>query len=170
MGFGLVNKCIMSWNNDDDHVWPRDKLWFLLMTPEDETSGQWTTFFNPSRFKGIPTLTAWVGGDEAIDAEKRSDDEILSTVMNNLRSMFPSIREPDRVIISRWGMDENVRGTYSFPVPGRDFYDDADNLQQRVGRVWFACEATGSGWATTMGAWNTGEEQALNMAWSLEDV
>ena len=70
MGFGLVNKCIMSWNNDDDHVWPRDKLWFLLMTPEDETSGQWTTFFNPSRFKGIPMLTAWVGGDEAINAEQ----------------------------------------------------------------------------------------------------
>ena len=57
MGFGVVNKCIMTWNNDEDYVWPNDELWFILVTPEDETSGQWTTFFNPSEFKGIPTLT-----------------------------------------------------------------------------------------------------------------
>jgi len=164
MGFGLVNKCVMTWDNDDDLVWPRNKLWFLLMTPEDETSGEWTTFYNPSKFKGKPSLTAWAGGDDAVKAEAQSDEEILNTVMNNLRSMFPEIRDPDRVIISRWGQEENVRGTYSFPVPGRDFCEDADNLQLKVGRIYFAGEATGSGWATTMGAWETGEEQALNMA------
>jgi len=43
MGFGVVNKCIMSWNNDGDYVWPRDKLWYLLVTPDDETSG-WYLF------------------------------------------------------------------------------------------------------------------------------
>mmetsp|Transcript_30573 Transcript_30573/g.63996 ORF Transcript_30573/g.63996 Transcript_30573/m.63996 type:complete len:627 (-) Transcript_30573:89-1969(-) len=170
MGFGIVNKCIMVWNDDEDHVWPRDKLWFLLTTPDDETSGRWTQFHNPSKFKGQPSLTAWVGGDEAIEAEKQSDDEILEHVMENLRSMFPTIREPDGVVVSRWGMEENVRGTYSFPVPGRDFYDDAANLSRRIGNIWFAGEATGNGWATTMGAWNTGEEQALNMAESLVDA
>jgi hypothetical protein len=57
MGFGVVNKCIMYWNNDEDYVWPRDLMWYMLTTPDDETSGQWTTFFNPSEFKGVPALT-----------------------------------------------------------------------------------------------------------------
>mmetsp|Transcript_7212 Transcript_7212/g.16402 ORF Transcript_7212/g.16402 Transcript_7212/m.16402 type:complete len:391 (+) Transcript_7212:256-1428(+) len=167
MGFGVVNKCMMSWDDNEDLVWPADDLWFFLITPDDETSGQWTTFYNPSKFKGIPALTAWVGGDEALAVESQTDDEILRDVMKNLKAMFPSIREPDRIVISRWGQDENIRGTYSFPINGRDFYDDADNLSKREGRVWFAGEATGNGWGTTMGAWNTGEKAALAMARTL---
>ncbi|KAL7526846.1 hypothetical protein ACHAXR_001678, partial [Thalassiosira sp. AJA248-18] len=164
MGFGTVNKCIMTWNNGEDYVWPQDKLWFLLITPDDETSGEWTTFFNPSKFKGVPSLTAWVGGDEAVEAENQSNDEILDNVMTNLKAMFPSIRYPDNVIITRWGQEENVRGAYSYPVPGRDFLDDAETLQRRLGRVYFAGEATGSELATTMGAWNTGQRAAEFMA------
>ena len=50
MGFGVVNKCIMSWNNDDDYVWPRDKFWYLLVTPDDETSGWYlVTYCNSSK-------------------------------------------------------------------------------------------------------------------------
>ena len=109
-----------------------------------------------------------MGGKESIEAEAHTDDEILNDVMKNLVAMFPSIRRPDRVLISRWGADKNHYGTYSFPVPDRDFYKDTANLSQRVGRVWFAGEATGNGWATTMGAWNTGEEQAYSMLQWLE--
>lgn len=170
MGFGLANKCIMSWDNDDALVWPKDKLWFLLATPEDETSGQWTTFYNPSQFKGAPSLTAWIGGNEAIEAETQTDDEILHDVMKKLRSTFPSITEPGRVIISRWGQEEKVRGSYSFPVPGRDFYVDSGNLQRKLGsKVWFAGEATGDGWGTIMGAWNTGTYAARAMALALKE-
>ena len=109
-----------------------------------------------------------MGGNESIEAEAHTDDEILNDVMKNLVAMFPSIRRPDRVLISRWGADKDHYGTYSFPVPDRDFYKDAANLSQRVGRVWFAGEATGSGPASTIGAWNTGEEQALSMLRRLE--
>ncbi len=171
MGFGIVDKCIMSWDDNASLVWPRDELWFLLTTPDDATSGRWTQFYNPSEFKGgRPSLTAWVGGDDAPEAEAQTDEAIVAHVMRNLRSMFPEARDPDRATVTRWGKDENVRGTYSFPVPGRDFYDDAGNLARRIGKIWFAGEATGKGWATTVGAWDTGEAQALNMVESLEDV
>jgi len=63
-GFGLINKYIMTWDNDEDLVWPEDELYFLLVTPDDDTSGQCTTFSNPSKFKNIPTLIAWIGGDD----------------------------------------------------------------------------------------------------------
>lgn len=181
MGFGTVNKCMMSWNNDDDLVWPEDEYWFLLLTPKDDEDGggqtqqrqqqysPWTTFFNPTKFKGKPSLTAWLGGKEAIYAEdNQTDDEILEDVMMNLRAMFPTIRDPDRVIITRWGQDPNTLGAYSYPVPGRDLNSDAATLQEVYGNIYFAGEATGSGWATTQGAWRTGEAAALSIAENLQ--
>ena len=44
MGFGLLNKCVMYWNNGDDFAWPEDAYWFELITPEDASSGLWKTF------------------------------------------------------------------------------------------------------------------------------
>ena len=47
---------MMSWNNDDDLVWPEYEYWFLLLTPEDDGGGEtqqyspWTKFFNPTKF------------------------------------------------------------------------------------------------------------------------
>ena len=63
MGFGLVNKC----NKDDDYARRRNF----------QTMGD---VVNPSPFKGIPTFTAWVGGNEDMDAKKQTHDEILNGV------------------------------------------------------------------------------------------
>ena len=139
----------MSWNDQEAMVWPEDDMWILLATPDDESSGRWTTFSNPSKFKGVPSLTAWIGGNDAIAAESQSDEEILAAVMTNLRFMFPDITEPDNVYISRWGQEENVLGAYSYPSPGEDYYDDINNIAARLGKIYFAGEATSaSGWAT----------------------
>ena len=50
--------------------------------------------------------------------------------MTNLRAMFPTIRDPDQVIITRWRQDPTTFGAYSYPVSGRDFHDDAAKLQE----------------------------------------
>ncbi|KAL3783346.1 hypothetical protein ACHAW5_010888 [Stephanodiscus triporus] len=164
MGFGTINKCILSWNDDAAMVWPEDEMWFMLITPDEETSGRWTTFFNPSSLKGKPSLTSFVAGEDAVAMEGQSDEEVLEDVMTNLRSMFPDISDPDRVIVTRWGVEEDFMGAHSYPVPGRDIAEDAANLSETYGRIYFAGEATGNRWGTTLGAWNTGEEQALAMA------
>ena len=143
MGFGVVNKVSMQWNDKNAIVWPDDE-WMEVITPDAESSGKWTTFFNPTEDKGIPTLIGWVGGQEAIDVESQTDEEILADVMKILESMFPSITKPDRVIITRWGQEPNVLGTYCFKKVGRDFSDDTWYLGENVGRVWFAGEATTS--------------------------
>lgn len=170
MGFGLMNKCILSWNDEADMVWPEDELWFLLVTPKDETSGQWTRFYNPTKLKGgKPTLVAWIAGAEAWDAETQTNDEIVTAVMNNLRAMFPTISMPDLATITRWGQNEHQRGAHTFPVAGRDIADDAANLKETFGNIWFAGEATGNGWGTTVGAWNTGMEAGEAMARQLKE-
>ena len=111
MGFGLLNKCVMYWNSDDDIVWPED-YWISLITPEDESSGMWTTFFNPSKLKGVPCLIGWIAGDEALAMEEQTDEEIIQQVMGNLRSMFPEISHPDEVMITRWGELSLTNDTY----------------------------------------------------------
>ena len=60
------------------------------------------------------------------------------------------------------GQEENVRGAYSFNKAGRIFNDDAANLKEKLGNVWFGGKATNTDWlhATTVGAWDTGEEAA----------
>lgn len=165
MGYGLLNKAIMYWNNEDDIVWPDDE-WIELITPEDESSGVYTSFVNPTKAKGgAPCLIGWIAGDEAVEMEEKSDEEVLELVMLNLRSMFPTITDPDEIIVTRWGQDENFLGSYSFNKVGRSFLDDAENLKERVGNVWFAGEATNlDDWhATTVGAWDSGEIAASEM-------
>lgn len=164
-GFGVINKCILRWNDPSSQVWPADKPWFLLATPDANTSGRWTTFSNPSSFKGVPTLTGWVGGQDALRMERQTDDEVVEEVMANLRAMFPDIKKPDDVIVTRWGREKHVLGAYSFPSPGQDFYQDIETLAQTIGKLYFAGEATtNDGWATTFGAWDTGEKAGKRMA------
>ena len=52
-------------------------------------------------------------------------------------------------LLTTVSMEENVRGTYLFPVPRREFNNDVDNLQRRVGMVWFVGKVTGDRWETT---------------------
>ena len=164
MGFGLLNKCVMQWNNPDAAVWP-DNEWFELMTPKGENSGKWTTFFNPTSYKGVPTLVGWAAAENARYMETQTDEEVLSDVMEKLKAMFPTITPPDRTIITRWGSEENVRGTYSFEIIGREFGKDQRQLQKAVRNVWFAGEATNpdNWYGTTIGARRSGEAAAKGM-------
>ena len=81
--------------------------------------------------------------------ERQTDDEVVEEVMANLRAMFPDIKNPDDVIVTRWGREKHVLGAYSFPSPGQDFYQDIETLAQTIGKLHFAGEATtNDGWAT----------------------
>ena len=178
MGYGTLNKCILSWKSNDAIVWPIDESWFMLLTEsnnnnkddeeeEEEESAavqrgqRWTTFFNPTLLTGQPTLVAYVGGDDAIATESQTRNDIVEDVMTNLRSMFPDITNPDNVIVTRWGSEEDFYGAYAYPTAGRVMAEDAAILAEPIGRLYFAGEATSATrWGTTMGAWNTGEEQA----------
>ena len=93
----------------------------------------------------------------------QTDKEVLADVMTKLKAMFPTITTPDRIIITRWASEENVRGTYSFKKVGRDsFSDDGEQLRMPVKNVWFAGEATaGESWyGTVNGAYASGERAA----------
>ena len=48
--------------------------------------------------------------------EEQTDEEVLDDAMANLKIMFPTISKPDRVVVARWGKEENILGTYSYKV------------------------------------------------------
>lgn len=172
MGFGVMNKWIGMWDEKDAMVWPKDDPWFTLITPKDEGSGRWTTFMNPTAFKGdVPTLIGWVGGAVARSIEDQTDEEITEDVMKNLKILFPDITPPDRVLVSRWGKEPNIYGTYTYKPVGRDHSSDARALRRQVGNIRFAGESTDNDWyGTTYGAWRTGEEEAEDMATEIESL
>ncbi len=168
MGFGLVNKCAMYWNNKQDMVWPEKQFWFELMRSSELKDTKWNSFFNPSFYKEMPTLTAWIGGQDAVEMEARTDEDIVAMIMENLVSMFPNIRRPDKVMITRWGREEHTLGTYSYKKVNRSWKSDAEKLGRGVGRLWFAGEATSSRWSqTAAGAWDSGDETAMEIAQTL---
>ena len=163
MGYGVLNKCIMQWNNKDDMVWPANETWFELITPEGPV---WTSFFNPTQFKGgKPTLVGWIGGDGAKAIEAQTDEEVTNAVMKKLQTLFPGIRSPpDRVLVTRWGKEPNILGTYSFKAVGRDWKTDSRSLRRKINKIRFAGEATSGMWYdTTYGAWKSGNEEAKEM-------
>ncbi|EJK54472.1 hypothetical protein THAOC_25896 [Thalassiosira oceanica] len=164
MGMGVMNKCVLVWDDESvSHLFP-SKKWIELISNQDATSGRWTTFLNPSAQKGKPTLVGWVSGEDAMRMEDQTDDEVKAEMMSNLKLMFPDIPEPDRVVITRWGKEPNVLGAYSHHVVGRDFLDDSSALGNPVGRIIFAGEATAGPWlGTTVGAWLTGQRAAIEM-------
>jgi len=167
MGFGVLNKCIMQWNYHTDIVWPKDEYWLELITPDAASSDKWTTFFNPTSFKHVPVLVGFISGQAAIDTESQTDDEIMEDVMRNLKAMYPSIRKPDKIVITRWGKENTARGSYAFKKINRNWEDDKRNLQKRIDRLWFAGEATFKTPGTTVAAWETGETAARSMASAL---
>ena len=171
MEVGIFNKCAMSWNDRSALVWPEEQLAFELITPTDETSGRWTTFNNPTLYKGgKPTLVGWIAGDEAVRMESQSDEEVLDEVMVNLEAMFPDITRPDQVHITRWGSDPSFMGSYAHRAIGRDHEQDARNLGDQVGRMSFAGEATDATWyGTTFGPWKSGGRAAEEMLAILAD-
>ena len=160
---GVVNKCIMVWK--DDVKLPTDEKWFSLITPDDESSGKWTTFFNPSQYKGdVLTLVGWVGGDDALMMEEQSDEEVLDDVMKNLNSIFPTLTRPDEYYISRWRKEENFKGAYSVPTFGRSHRYDSRIISERIGRVLFAGEATAyPNYGSANGAFASGIREANKM-------
>jgi polyamine oxidase len=135
MGYGTMNKYILSWYNGSTLVWPEEATWFMLITPEEETSGRWTTFFNLFLLTGRPTLVLFVAGDDAAAMEDQSDEEVLVGVMANLRAMFPDMLNPDVAHVTWWGKVEDFLGAHSYPIPGRDITEDAVILSEAYGRV-----------------------------------
>jgi len=177
MDVGVLDKFILYWDQETMEKAPvfkekwdevKDRTWFQLVTPETNTSTDWTVFLNSRAYNGLHSMTAWIGGSAADAMEAMEDEDILEQVLANLKLMFGSdVLPPTNFVVTRWGTDKYSKGSYSYRSVDMDFEGVAGRLSRSVDdKVFFAGEHTSdSGWAgTAVGAYETGEAAAKAMS------
>lgn len=180
IGMGNMNKVLMFWDNLSQNVswWPEGKIDIQLITEQESDSEDWTYFYNEQSHaanKDYYVLSSWCGGDACDRLEKKSDEETMDIVLENLRKMFGyDVPTPSKYIITRWRSDEFSGGAYSYDTVGFDLTSYRNTLSEPLGNMYFAGEATDTdGWfGTAVGAYTSGVKAASKIGESgiLESV
>lgn len=155
---GLLTKTFLQFdtvfrNNDKD----RD-----IINYGDHPEWARPFWVNTYKYTNKPILLGLNGGSYALRLETKTDQEIIAEAMKSLREMYGNdIPLPTYYAISRWSLDENSYGAYSFvPVGATDKYYD-DLAQSLNDKVFFAGEATEKKHhATVLGAYLSGKREA----------
>ncbi|KAG9271626.1 spermine oxidase-like [Astyanax mexicanus] len=189
LGFGTVNKIFLCF---DERFWPEDCEGIQLVWnegPEDKsvyTSHSEGEAWKETWYKKIcgfdsvarhPTvLCGWIAGREALHMETLQDSEVKDTCLRLLRSFTGwSVPDVSKVLISRWGHDSRVLGSYSSVPKGVNGFEKQKELgeplplQRKASdskplQVLLAGEATHENfYATTHGAYLSGIREAQRL-------
>jgi len=168
MGYGLLNKCLFLWDENDVNQlpWPLSKEWIerIVMSSEsNQKQGLWTEFYNPYSLNKRPMLVGFSAGRVAEEIEKLSDEAVGEQALQALRELFAprNVPDPTQIVVTRWGGDEFSKGSYSYNAVGisqryRDRLGDPVNRQ-----LYFAGEACHNRFpSTTQGAFLSGKTAA----------
>lgn len=197
LGFGVVNKLFLEIDPlDEDVVYPSLNFIFSKFgtTQSEETKHKvpwWmrkTISFCPI-YRSSHVLLGWFAGEEALELERLSDEEIIKGVSDTLTSLGVrdanvtdgEVAEAEKingvfrhVLRSRWGFDPLFRGSYSYVAvgsSGKDIDRLAEPLPKRATsqqahsilplQLLFAGEATHrTHYSTTHGAHFSGLREA----------
>jgi monoamine oxidase len=142
---GLLNKC---WLRFDRVAWPDDVDWIGWMGPNPGYWGEWVSL---ARGLGAPVLLGFNAADAAAEVETLSDRETVAAAHDALRSMFGArFPTPIAAQATRWGQDPFNLGSYSFNAVGTSpATRQALAGAEWEGQLWFAGEATSSGYFGT---------------------
>jgi monoamine oxidase len=137
LGMGVLNKCYLRFAQA---FWPSDVDWLEYVSAQP---GEWTEWVSLLRTHNLPVLLGFNAADQGRRIEAWSDDEIIASAMQTLRTIFgDSIPDPLDSQITRWASDPYAFGSYSFNPVG---YTPAlrKDLAKPLGqKVFFAGEAT----------------------------
>ncbi len=136
MGNGLMNKVYMQF---DQIFWDNSLAFSLLYTANPLVN--YYMIFNFGRYVNKPILLTFSIGEFAALLEKMSDSEIIDSVMNQIRLIYPTAPDPIETIITRWGQDEFSKGAYSYPSLNTTFQDYTNLMTPVQNRLFFAGEA-----------------------------
>ncbi|XP_030642571.1 spermine oxidase-like [Chanos chanos] len=189
LGFGTVDKIYLQFS---ERFWPEDCAGIQLVWnqgPEDKDvyscdcegeSWKDTWFKKICGFDTVarhPTvLCGWITGREALYMESLKDSEVRDVCVRLLKSFTGwSVPEVSRVLVSRWGHDPYVCGSYTFIPPGVNAVREHEALaaplpaesrypKRKPLQVLFAGEATHVNfYTTTHGAYLSGVREAQRL-------
>lgn len=153
---GLLNKCYLRFPTA---FWPTEADW-LEYVPT--AKGEWAEWVSLARPTGQPILLGFNAADFGREIEAWSDEEIVSSAMDTLRTIFgDDIPDPTAYQITRWASDPFAFGSYTFNPLGST-PEMREQLAESVGnRLFFAGEATSRPYfGTVHGAYLSGVRAA----------
>ncbi|MFK7823244.1 MAG: flavin monoamine oxidase family protein [Oligoflexales bacterium] len=155
LGMGSLEIMILQF---EKKFWPDGGFCYYSKSPKP-----YRCFTDFSDYKGIPTLSGWMAGADALSVLNSKSDEVLVTeTLALFKKIFKkTIPKPKHFLLSRWTQDPLAGGAYSYFKVGSDS-SDRKALAAPVGKqLYFAGEATSSlYYGTTHGAILTGLREA----------
>ena len=147
IGVGSFNKIYLQF---DTIFWDNTITLFLPYTANPAVN--YYTIFNYAEFVNKPILLAFYVGDFSRALETQTDATIISSIMQQIRLIYPTAPDPVSYQITRWGLDPFAYGAYSYPTT-QTTVQDYQNLTTPVqNTLFFAGEAVN---AVTIGAVNS---------------
>lgn len=158
LGAGLLDKVIVEF---PEVFWPADITHFGYASAH---RGHFPHTLNGNVIAGRPYLISFVAGSGARKMESKSDEEIMSQLLEIYGRMFGrEIPPPVQYLVTRWDTDPWARGAYSFQPVGVTDQARLD-LAEPFDKVHFAGEATIPEQAATVhGAYLSGQRAAAEV-------
>jgi monoamine oxidase len=156
ISWGSVNKVILRFPYN---FWGRVENFFI----EREDRHAFTTWFSSEVMVNEPVIYSFFSGEFARNMETKTDNHIVAEAMKSLKIAYGNeIPEPEAHLISRWGLEPYILGSYSAPGHNQDDSKLRAELANPIqNRIFFAGEATSVlEYALTHGALNTGLREA----------
>jgi len=171
MGFGVLNKVILFF---EERFWTEGLFYFGQTTSSSEEAvnnkvGSKTfhpyLYWDMTESVGRPCLMSLVPGNSAINIESIPEKEVIETVMERLRSMFPgekTPKSPSKYFITNWSSDSLSGGCYAFSARDCFGIQEYSVLARDIHKkLFFAGEHTmGHYSATVLGASLSGLREA----------
>ena len=156
INLGNVNKVILRF---PDKFWGDDKMFFI----ERENRSAFSTWFNNEVIVNEPVIYSIISGDYSRELEKKSDEYVIEEAMKPLRAVYgEDIPNPDSFLITRWGLEPYILGSYSTAGYNQDDLMLRTELANPIeNKIFFAGEATSvNEYGFTHSALNTGLREA----------
>lgn len=110
--------------------------------------------------KGSHILLVPLMGDECLRSSRLSNEELESEIMDILREQYgPNIPSPVGIVVNRWSTDPLFMGCFSNWPPEVSTYE-FKAMEAKVGRLYFAGEATWTPIGYTHSAYYSGVREA----------
>lgn len=114
LGFGVINKAILVF---DMVFWDASSDVFRVTNdPSSDKRGDGFVFQNLVGPTGKPILVALFSGEAAQKLKERSDENVVSDLVERLAAIFHPEQKPVVVesVITRWQLDQFSQGAYSY--------------------------------------------------------
>jgi polyamine oxidase len=151
IGVGDMEKVVLLY---EKAFWPERHAFGLA----SEDPGVAPILFNVNAAGQTPALIAMFSGAAARAMSQRSDQEVTTRVVAQIRTMFGADAPAPRAVLrTRWHDDPFSLGAYTFPAHADVDKAIADLAAPVDGRLFFAGEATDAEWYSyAHGAYNSG--------------